>query len=210
MAYEVDSEIAPMLAAAQQQKTGLPVVERGDWKTLRERGNIGQAYLASLVPSFPDVQLTSFFTMTEDRTPIELRWYTRKDAAPGSAVVYLHGGGMILGNLDLYDTVVSAYVIATGVPFLSVGYRLAPEVHTTTLAEDAFAGVNWLIAHRSPLGVDPSRIALMGDSGGGGVAAGAAIVARGRKVTLARQILIYPMFDDRNVVPNPLLTPFAT
>lgn len=141
---------------------------------------------------------------------MELRWYTRKDAAPGSAVIYVHGGGMILGNLDLYDAIVSAYVTATRVPFLSVNYRLAPEAHNTTLVEDAFAGVNWLIAHGPQLRVDPHRIAIMGDSGGGGVAAGTAIVARYRQVTLARQILIYPMLDDRNIVPNPLLVPFAT
>jgi acetyl esterase/lipase len=117
---------------------------------------------------------------------------------------------MILGNLDLYDGVVSAYVTATGVPFLSVNYRLAPEVHDTTLAEDAFAGVTWLIAQASNLEVDTHRIAIMGDSGGGGVAAGVAIVARERQFALARQILIYPMLDDRNSVPNALLTPFAT
>jgi acetyl esterase/lipase len=210
MAYELDPEIATVLEAVLEQIADLPVVERGDWKTLRERGNIGQAYLASLVPSSPDVQLTSFSTMTQDSTPIELRWYTKKNATPGSAVVYVHGGGMILGNLDLYDGVVSAYVTATGVPFLSVNYRLAPEVHDTTLAEDAFAGVTWLIARASNLGVDTHRIAIMGDSGGGGVAAGVAIVARERQFALARQILIYLMLDDRNSVPNALLTPFAT
>ncbi len=118
MAYELDPEIATVLAAVLEQSAGLPVVARGDWKTLRERGNSGQAYLASLVSSSSDVQLTSFSTMTQDSIPIELRWYTRKNATPGSAVVYVHGGGMILGNLDLYDGVVSAYVTATGVPFL--------------------------------------------------------------------------------------------
>lgn len=108
----------------------------------------------------------------------------------------------------MYDAVVSAYVTATGVPFLSVNYRLVPEVHATTLAEDAFAGVTWLIAHASQLRVDPHRIAIMGDSGG--VAAGAAIVARERQVALAQQILIYPMLDDRNLVPNTLPAQFAT
>ena len=124
-------------------------------------------------------------------------------------MIYVHGGGMILGTLDTYDAVVSAYVTATRVPFLAVNYRLAPEVHDTTLAEDAFAGVTWLMAHASHLGVDPRRIAIMGDSGGG-VAAGAAILARERKKAFARQILMYPMLDDRNLVPNPLLVPFAT
>jgi acetyl esterase/lipase len=132
MAYELDPEITTVLAAVLEQGADLPIVERGDWKTLRERGNVGQAYLAGLTPSSPDVQLTSFSTKTQDGTPIELRWYTKKNATPGSAVVYVHGGGMILGNLDMYDAVASTYVTATGVPFLSVNYRLAPEVHDTT------------------------------------------------------------------------------
>ena len=210
MTYALDPEIATILAAILEQSAQQPVVERGDWKTLRERGNIGQAYFASLTPPSPDVQITSCSTTAADGTPIELRWYTRQDTVLGSAVVYTHGGGMILGTLDAYDSLVSAYVTATGVPFLAVNYRLAPEVHDTILAEDAFAGVTWLLAHASQLGVDPHRIALMGDSGGGGVAAGAAILARERQVALARQILIYPMLDDRNLVPTPLLAPFAT
>jgi acetyl esterase/lipase len=210
MTYALDPEIATVLAAVLEQSANLPVVERGDWKTLRERGNIGQAYLASLAVPFPDVQMASFSTTTQDSTLIELRWYTRQDTLPGSTVVYTHGGGMILGTLDTYNAIVSAYVNATGVPFLAVNYRLAPEVHGTTLAEDAFTGVTWLLAHASQLGVDRHRIAIMGDSGGGGVAAGATILARERQIALAHQILIYPMLDDRNLVPNPLLTPFAT
>lgn len=168
MTYALDPEIATVLAAILEQSAQQPVVERGDWQTLRERGNIGQASFASLTPPSPDVQITSRSTTAADGTPIDLRWYTRQDTVPGSAVVYMHGGGMILGTLDAYDSLVSAYVSATGVPFLAVNYRLAPEVHDTTLAEDAFAGVTWLLAHASQLGVDQERIAIMGDSGGGG------------------------------------------
>jgi hypothetical protein len=91
-------------------------------------------------------------------------------------VVYAHGGGMVLGTLDLYDEVISWYVAQTGVPFLPVGYRRAPdEAAGTTLSEDVFAGLTWLLDHASALGVDPARMAVMGDSGGGAPAAGAAI-----------------------------------
>jgi acetyl esterase/lipase len=100
---------------------------------------------------------------------------------------------MIGGSLDLYDKVVSRYVWQTGVPFLSVGYRLAPEATSSTrLAEDVFTGRNWLASHAADLRVDAARIAVMGDSGGGCPTAGAAILARDRTVSLARQILIYP------------------
>lgn len=152
------------------------------------------------------MRTTSFTTPASDgEAEIELRWYAKAGPAPGSAVVYAHGGGMIGGSLDLYDEVVSWYVSQTGVPLLSVGYRLAPEAtSSTTLAEDVFTGLTWLAGHASGLGADPARIAVMGDSGGGGPAAAAAILARDRDVPLARQILIYPMLDDRNTTPGPV------
>jgi len=90
-----------------------------------------------------------------------------------------------------------------------VDYRLAPEAKGTTLANDVFLGVTWLVDHAAELGVDPNRIAVMGDSGGGGPVAGAAIIARDQNLILAKQILIYPMLDDRNVIADPLLEPFA-
>jgi acetyl esterase/lipase len=91
-----------------------------------------------------------------------------------------------------------------------VGYRLAPEATGTMLAEDVFAGLTWLIEHAPELGVDPARIAVMGDSGGGAPAAGAAILARDRHIPVARQILVYPMLDDRNLTPDTEREPFLT
>ena len=94
---------------------------------------------------------------------------------------------------------------------MSVGYRRAPDEGTgTTLAEDVFAGLTWLLGHAGELGVDPARVAVMGDSGGGAPAAGAAILARDRGIGLARQILVYPMLDDRNQTPDPERAPHLT
>jgi len=78
------------------------------------------------------------------------------------------------------------------------------------MAEDFFAGLTWLRDHATELNVDPARIAVMGDSGGGCVAAATAILARDRKFTppLAKQILIYPMLDDRNIKPDESPPPF--
>src|ERR1035437_144638 len=96
---------------------------------------------------------------------------------------------MVMGTLDLYDEMISWYVGQTGVPFLSVGYRRAPDEGTgPTRAEDVCAGLTWLRGHASELGVDPARVAVMGDSGGGAPAAGAAILARDRGVALARAV----------------------
>jgi acetyl esterase/lipase len=127
----------------------------------------------------------------------------------GPAVVYIHGGGMVCGTLENYDRLLRYYVQQTKIPFLAVGYRLSPEYPGTIPAEDSFAGVRWMFDHAAELGVDATRIALMGDSGGGGVGAGAAILARDNGVQLSKQILIYPMLDDRNTEPDPDLAPTA-
>jgi len=141
---------------------------------------------------------------------ILLRWYVKNGAAPGAAVLYLHGGGMIMGSVALYDGPVARYVSNSGVPILSVDYRRAPEHPYPTPIEDCYAGLQWLGTHAAELGVDPARIAVMGDSAGGGSAAALALLARDRGgPALARQILIYPMLDDRNTVPDPEIVPFA-
>ena len=200
MSYQLDPELVPVMRTLAAQAAGLPPIRRGDWKALRERGNAGQAALAALVPPVTGVHATNYTATTTDGAAIGLRWYTAATDGrrPGPAVLYAHGGGMILGSLDLYDSLLSWYVAQTGVPFLSAGYRLAPEVTGTTLAEDVFAGLLWLREHARDLRVDPARIGVMGDSGGGSPAAGTAILARDRGIHLARQILAYPMLDDRN------------
>jgi acetyl esterase/lipase len=210
MPYALDPELVPVMAALAAHAADAVPVRRGDWKALRETGNKGQAALAALVPPASGVSITSYTATAKDGTPIELRWYTAEGTDPGPAVVYAHGGGMVLGSLDLYDEVLSWYAAQTCVPFLSVGYRLAPEVTGPTLAEDVFSGLAWLHDQASEMGVDPARIAVMGDSGGGAPAAGAAILARDRGIPLARQILLYPMLDDRNQVPDQARLQFLT
>ena len=206
MLYELDPELAPAMAGLAARAAGVPRPARGDWRAVREAANAGLAYMATLTPAASGITTTSFTTATTDgEEQIELRWYQTTGAATGSAVLYTHGGGMLGGNLDLYSEVVSWYVAQTGVPFLSVGLRLAPEAPTSTdMAEDVLAALRWLAAHSPYLGVDPARIGVMGDSGGGGPTAGAAILARDRGEPIAKQILVYPMLDDRNTTPGPI------
>jgi acetyl esterase/lipase len=117
---------------------------------------------------------------------------------------------MIAGSIDLYDRLVAGYAAESGVGVLSVNYRLAPEHPHPTPVEDCFAALSWLTSTSSgELGVDPSRIAIMGDSAGGGLAVAVAILARERELDVCRQILIYPMLDDRTTTPDLELVPFA-
>jgi len=206
MSYKLDPELAPAMAALAEQAAEVARPARGDWRAVRAAASAGLAYMASITPPSSGVMTTSFATATSDgQGDIELRWYTTANATPGPGVVYAHGGGMLGGSIDLYHEVVSWYAAESGVPFLSVELRLAPEATSpTSLAEDVFSGLTWLADHATDLGVDTSRIAVMGDSGGGGPTAGAAILARDRGVPAAKQILIYPMLDDRNTTPGSL------
>lgn len=137
------------------------------------------------------------------------RWYTRGEERPGSALLYFHGGGRIGGSVEEFDRYAARHVADTGVPLLSVEYRLAPEFGGETAALDGLSALVWLRERAGDLGVDPDRIAVMGDSAGGGVAASVAIAARSENIPVAFQLLIYPMLDDRTREPDPELEAFA-
>jgi acetyl esterase/lipase len=212
MALSLDPDIAAVLAVRARQaiEAGVVMPARGDALALRALTDAGLGVTFAQAEPAPGVSCTIHEATAEDGAAIELRWYKKSGSQPGSAVGYIHGGGMICGSVGHYDPLVRQYVKWTGVPFLAVEYRLAPEYPGETPARDSFAGVRWLFEHAADLGVDPARIAIMGDSGGGGVGAGAAILARDAGVTLARQILVYPMLDDRNTEPDPEIAPTAT
>ncbi|AKE01115.1 alpha/beta hydrolase (plasmid) [Rhodococcus erythropolis] len=206
MTLQLDNDIAAAFEAAPP----VPVPERDNPLALREITNLTLNTLFATLPPAPNVNMATFEAVSADGTAVPLRWHTRGTENPGSAIVYLHGGGMICGSAEVYQPLIEHFVHLTGVPFLAVDYRLAPEYTGTTPAEDAFAAIAWLFSNADTLGVDITRIALMGDSGGGGIGAGAAILARNKGLQLARQILVYPMLDDRNTVPDPVLAPTAT
>lgn len=198
------------LAEAAAAAPGSAGPERGDAPGLRKLIDSGLAQIPR--PSVTGVSVSPHFVATPDGDEIELRWYTcDDDAGTGRpAIVYFHGGGRIAGTLDGYDGVLRHYVRETNVPMLQVAYRLAPEHTGTTAQEDGLVGLRWLIERAGELNVDPARIGVMGDSGGGGVAAGTAILARDNGVAVAKQILIYPMLDDRNTMPDPHLDGLVT
>ena len=177
---------------------------RGDAIALRNNINPTMQMVDAAEPSSPDVN-TANFTVPVEGGEILARWYTKESSGPGSAVVYYHGGGMVGGSVDAFDRMVAKYVQSTGVPFLSVDYRLAPEYPGTVLVGDGHAALAWFVKRAEDFAVDSARIALMGESGGGGVAAGVAIAARDAGIAVTKQLLIYPMLDDRTVDPDPEL-----
>ena len=118
------------------------------------------------------------------------------DAPTLPVLVYFHGGGHVIGNLDTHDAVARNLCNGAGCIVVSVDYRLAPEHKFPAAAEDAFAAVIWCAAHGAEIGIDPRRIAIGGDSAGGNLAAVAALMARDAGSPAIRlQVLIYPVTD---------------
>jgi acetyl esterase/lipase len=211
MPYDLDPDLLRAVTSGPPRAPFTPAA-RGDHRTLRANGEMGLAAIDATLPEHADIERVDHHTTSHDGAPILVRWYrpsADRTSTTGPAVVYLHGGGMMMASVDLYDRLVAGYVAEVGVPMLSVDYRLAPEHPHPSPVEDSFAGLRWLVDHTAELGVDPGRVAVMGDSGGGGLAAGVALMARDRGIPLARQVLIYPMLDDRNTTPDPNLAPFA-
>ena len=212
MTLSLDPDLLRNIAAIGAEGSPPPLIQRDDWRSLRALGETGVAALDASLPANSQIGRQDLQVTSDDGTDVPVRWYTPPDHRPGTggpAVVYFHGGGMIMGSVNHYDRLVASYVADSGVPMLSVDYRLAPEYPHPTPVGDCYAAVRWIAAHAERIGVDPRRIAVMGDSGGGGLAAATALLAREGDLALAKQILIYPMLDDRNTTPDPELVAFA-
>ena len=140
----------------------------------------------------------------KDAPDVPVRVY-RPTTSPGTlpGLLWIHGGGYALGNIEQDDHLVQQIVEEVGCVVVSVEYRLAPEHPFPAPVEDCYAALKWMANHATELGVDPSRIAVGGASAGGGLAAGLVLLARDRgEVKVTYQLLIYPMIDDRDVSPS--------
>ncbi len=128
---------------------------------------------------------------------LRARIYRPEEAASTTAtVVYFHGGGFVIGNLDTHDGGAREIVRGTGAVVLSVDYRLAPEAPFPAAVQDCLAATRWARAHIDQLGGDPARLGLAGDSSGGNLAAVVAQLCRDEGgPALAAQLLFYPVAD---------------
>jgi len=120
---------------------------------------------------------------------------------PTAALLFLHGGGFIIGSADLFHDNCVRFARELGIVVVNVDYRLAPETPFPGPLEDGYAALRWLKEQADALGIDPERIAIAGESAGGGLAAALAQLAHDRgEVRPAFQLLLYPMLDDRTVL----------
>lgn len=129
---------------------------------------------------------------------LALRIYRPSGAGPHPALIYLHGGGFVLGGLETTDRFARAITNLVPCVAISVDYRLSPETKFPGALEDAFAALRWVAGAAADLGIDPQRIAVGGFSAGANLAAAIAMLSRDRRgPAVAFQLLIQGMFDAR-------------
>jgi len=134
-----------------------------------------------------------------DGTAVLVRIYTPADIpAPRPALIHIHGGGMWLGSVQYEHPNYLAECLDLGVVIIAVDYRLAPEHPYPAALHDCAAAIEWTIANASELAIDPERICVRGQSAGGGLALGTALLLRDRGAAPVRLLMAqYPMIDDR-------------
>ena len=157
-------------------------------------------------PKPPELSLVEDFEIPGPLTHLTLRHYRPKSAAPDqilSALIYYHGGGCVIGDLDTHDVLCRQLCEFAGIAVLSVNYRLAPENPYPAAADDCISATQWIFKNAKSLNIHPSKIAVGGDSAGGNLAAVVCLALRDEGIHQPQfQLLIYPMTDARAQTPS--------
>jgi acetyl esterase len=149
-------------------------------------------------PEAPELHEVRDLEMKSAGGPISLRLYRPAPEQGAPALVYFHGGGWTIGDLDTHDVLCRELARASGCVLVAVDYRLGPEHRFPAAVDDAWAATRWVAQHAAELGIDAARIGVGGDSAGGNLAAVVALMARDAgDLPLAFQLLIYPATDAR-------------
>jgi acetyl esterase len=135
--------------------------------------------------------------------PVPVRVYTPEGTGPFPTLLWFHGGGYVIGDLDTADSAARGLCTGAGAVVVSVDYRLAPEHKAPAAVDDCWAATLWVAANPGEVGADPDRIAVGGDSAGGGIAALVALRAREAGTPrLVHQLLVYPYVDLAGTSPS--------
>lgn len=194
----LDSESKAILAA--RRRVGIPPISGLTAREVRASRKVWSA--GSVVPTVTVNQITDLVLPADfGRRPVRVYRPGPGEGLP--VVVYLHGGGWVIGDLDHSDPLCRHLCRETGCVIVNVDYRLAPEHKYPCAAEDTFSAIQWVAARAADIGADPSRIAVAGASAGGNLAAVAALMCRNRNgPALAAQLLVYPVTDAACAFPS--------
>jgi acetyl esterase len=157
-----------------------------------------------MLPAAPPVPVVYDVSIPSREGPIAARYYrSHDDEIARPLLVYFHGGGWILGSVDLYDTVCRRLAVKGSCAVLSVDYRLAPETTFPGAVNDAYAATLWAASNAARLKISPAAIAVGGDSAGGNLAAVVAQMSHDSgDLRVALQVLIYPCTDMSREYPS--------
>lgn len=156
---------------------------------------------AQMVAGHQSIGALRELTVDGAEGPLDARLYipsSRLGADPVPTLMFIHGGGMALGDLDSHDGACRHLAERSGVQVLSIDYRLAPEHPYPAAVEDCFTAYQWLVKNADALNADPDRLAVGGDSAGGLLSVTTAIQAAEAGLPMAFQLLIYPAVDFLN------------
>jgi acetyl esterase/lipase len=202
---QLDPELAAALDAIPDEYLVSNVLDFDDLPESRERMEQMNEMMMDDVPDRPGVEHRDVTVPSlSDDHELSLRIHRPVDAeGPLPCLYWIHGGGMVLGSIEQEDPTCERLVDELDCVVVAVEYRLAPEHPYPTPVDDCYAGLEWVAENADELGVDDSRIAVAGQSAGGGLSAAIALRARDEDgPELCFQFLIYPMLDDRNVTES--------
>lgn len=146
------------------------------------------------MPAMAAIEDRAFISSTR-QIPIRI-YRPRSDSGPCPALVYFHGGGLVMGSIHAFEPLARALAATSGATVVSVEYRLAPESPPPAQFDDAYTATCWAVENAVGLGLDAARIGVVGDSAGGTLAAAVALAARDRSgPELFVQVLLYPGLD---------------
>lgn len=186
----LDPQLAQLLAGIQ----GAPQMSEGTPEQARESFRRLNAYVTSVAPQI-ELAGVEQIEVDGDDGPLPARVYRPQVDGPVPTLVFFHGGGFVIGDVETHDLQCRLLCGDAGLVVCSVEYRLAPEGAFPAAVDDAVAATRWAAANVADLGGDPARLAVGGDSAGGNLAAVVSQELRGAEPPLAAQLLLYPVTD---------------
>ncbi|WUA11336.1 alpha/beta hydrolase [Nocardia sp. NBC_01377] len=204
MVYAFDPELAPWTSM-------IPTLDFADLASIRDMLRNMSSMNRDGGPTAPRYEPPTPVAVRDTTAPgprgapdVPVRIYRPEESdAPLPGLLYIHGGGFVMGNLELVDHEVKRIASEVGVVVVCVDYRLAPENPFPAPPEDCYAALTWTAEHAEELGIDPERLAVGGESAGAGLAAAVTLLARDRGgPTLCFQYLAVPELDDRLGTPS--------